>query len=206
MAPVNTELKPAGQICPWQFERVRVPGGIETAQNFNPMKTPSSIRTNFLPLLLAGTTVLLTLTARAEDAAKGDLRDDASPWAFGSSAEWSDQYPKFNPLMSQAGSRWVRLWPEWSTIQPKQGEWKWEKADAILADARKNNLRVLGNWCYFAPWTSANGGTRKGPIKDIQFWRDYTEASAIRYKLLLDSGNLGTGPIVHSVSIHSKNP
>ena len=146
------------------------------------MKTPSSIRTNFLPLLLAGTTVLLTLTARAEDAAKGDLRDDASPWAFGSSAEWSDQYPKFNPLMSQAGSRWVRLWPEWSTIQPKQGEWKWEKADAILADARKNNLRVLGNWCYFAPWTSANGGTRKGPIKDIQFWRDYTEASAIRYK------------------------
>jgi hypothetical protein len=130
-----------------------------------------------LALLLVGTNCILTHHLGATDP-----RDDASPWAFGSSAEWSKEFPKFNPLMSQAGSRWIRFWPEWSNIQPKQGDWKWEGADAILADAKKNNLRILGSWCYFAPWTSANGGTRKGPIKDMQFWRDYTEASVARYK------------------------
>jgi len=49
------------------------------------------------------------------------LRDDASPWGLGTGAEWLGEHPKFNPMLHQAGLRWIRLFPEWQTIQPGQG-------------------------------------------------------------------------------------
>jgi polysaccharide biosynthesis protein PslG len=138
------------------------------------------IRRAFILGILAA--CALTGWTKLSWAAEGDGRDDASPWGMGSGAEWSGDYPKFNPLLQQAGARWLRLFPEWQTIQPKPGQWKWQASDAIVADARTNKLHVLGVWCYFAPWTSADGGTRKGPVKDMQFWRDYVEATVKRYQ------------------------
>ena len=52
----------------------------------------------------------------------------------------------------------------------------------MVADIRAHNIHPIGIWCYFAPWASADGGTRKGPIKDIQFWRDYVSATVKRYR------------------------
>jgi hypothetical protein len=120
--------------------------------------------------------------APARAAAEPDPRDDASPWGMGSSAEWSGDYPKFNPLLDQAGVKWIRLWNEWAGVQPKPGQWDWSVTDKIVANAKANHLRILPAWCYFAPWASADGGTRKGPVKDMQFWRDYVAASVARYK------------------------
>lgn len=114
--------------------------------------------------------------------AKAEPRDDASPWGMASGAEWSGDYPKFNPMLKDAGVRWLRLFPEWQVIQPKQGEWAWEASDAMVANARANNIHLTGIWLYFAPWASADGGTRKGPIKDIQYWRDYVSATVTRYQ------------------------
>jgi len=110
-----------------------------------------------------------------------DPRDDNSPWAMGSSAEWSGEYPKFNPMLDQAGVKWIRLWNEWQGVEPKQGEFNWASTDKIVADAKANHLHVFPSWCYFAPWASADGGTRRGPIKDMQFWSDYVSASVGRY-------------------------
>ncbi len=114
--------------------------------------------------------------------ARVDPRDDASPWGIGSGAEWSGDYPKFNPMLGKAGVKWVRLFTEWQVIQPKQDQWKWEVPDGMVANARANNLHLTGSWCYFAPWASADGGTRKGPIKEVQYWRDYVKATATRYQ------------------------
>jgi putative heme-binding domain-containing protein len=109
-------------------------------------------------------------------------KDDASPWGIASGAEWSGDYPNFNPMLKKAGVRWLRLFPEWQTIQPKKDQWNWKTSDALVADARTNNIHLLGIWCYLAPWTSADGGTRKFPIKDIQYWREYVGRTAARYK------------------------
>jgi len=111
-----------------------------------------------------------------------DRRDDACPWGIASGAEWSGDYPKFNPMLYKAGVRWIRLFSEWQTIQPKQGQWEWEHPDGLVANARANNIHLTGVWAYFAPWASADGGTRKGPIKDIQYWRDYVSATVKRYQ------------------------
>ncbi len=111
-----------------------------------------------------------------------DPRDDASPWGMGSGAEWSGDYPKFNPMLQKAGVKWLRLFTEWQVIQPRQGQWNWKVPDAMVANARANNIHLTGIWCYFAPWTSADGGTRKGPIKNMQYWRDYVAATVARYQ------------------------
>ncbi|MFG0247527.1 MAG: endo-1,4-beta-xylanase [Phycisphaeraceae bacterium JB051] len=112
----------------------------------------------------------------------GDPREDGSPWGFASGAEWSNDYPQFNPLMHDAGARWIRYFPEWKSIQPQQGTWNWTSTDAFVANCNQNNLHVAGVFAYFAPWASADGGTRQGPIKDMQYFRDYVATVAQRYQ------------------------
>ncbi|MFA4944530.1 MAG: endo-1,4-beta-xylanase [Lentisphaeria bacterium] len=127
-------------------------------------------------------TLGLLLAGRGLPAAELSPEDDASPWGMCSSGESFRDYPKFNPPLAKAGVKWIRMFPEWSGIQPKKGEWQWETADALVANAKANNLHLSGGWCYFAPWASATGDTRTGPIKDIQFWKDYVGATVERYR------------------------
>jgi len=39
----------------------------------------------------------------------------------GAGAEWAGDHPTFNPMLQNAGVLWIRLFPEWQVIQPKQG-------------------------------------------------------------------------------------
>jgi polysaccharide biosynthesis protein PslG len=110
-----------------------------------------------------------------------DQRDDASPWGVASGAEWFSAYRLFNPPLKEAGVRWLRAFYEWQTIQPRQGYWNFALQDNFVANARANNMHVVGTLAYLAPWASADGGTRRFPIKDIQFWRDYVAGMVERY-------------------------
>ena len=132
---------------------------------------------------IVGVVALGLMAGRAMpvSAADSDKREDKSPWAIASGAEWSGEYPRFNPMLQQAGVKWLRLFPEWGVIQPRKGEWNWTQADAMLADAKANNLHLIGCLCYFAPWASADGGGRRGPIKDMQYWRDYVTGVVGRF-------------------------
>ena len=85
-------------------------------------------------------------------------------------------------MLRDAGVKWLRLFPEWQNIQPKQDQWNWDSSDAMVANARTNGIHLTGGFWYFAPWASADGGTRKGPVKDIQYWRDYVRANVGRYQ------------------------
>jgi len=111
-----------------------------------------------------------------------DLRDDSSPWGVASGAEWFSAYPLFNPMLKRAGVRWLRGFYEWQTIQPRQGSWNFTLPDRLLKDAQANGIHLTGVLAYFAPWASADGGTRRFPIKNIQFWRDYVAGMVGRYR------------------------
>jgi predicted lipid-binding transport protein (Tim44 family) len=52
--------------------------------------------------------VAATSSAQDVDAGPKDSRDDASPWGIATGAEWLGDYPKFNPLLNEAGVRWLR--------------------------------------------------------------------------------------------------
>jgi polysaccharide biosynthesis protein PslG len=137
-----------------------------------------------LAILVAGG---LNRSAAANDqgAAAGvelrDPRDDASPWGVATGAEWFSAFPAFNPMLQRAGVKWLRGFYEWQTTEPKQGYWNWTLTDRLVENARANGLHLTFNLAYFAPWASADGGTRKFPIKDMQFWRDYVSGMVARY-------------------------
>ena len=110
------------------------------------------------------------------------LQNNVGPWGIASGAEWAGDYPKFNPMLKAAGVRWLRFFPEWQSIQPRRGTWNWGSSDDLVLNARANGIQMTGCLGYFAPWASADGGTRQGPIKNIQYWRDFVRATTSRYK------------------------
>lgn len=111
----------------------------------------------------------------------GDPRDDRNPWGVASGAEWFSDYPAFNPMLRRAGVRWLRGFYEWQTIQPKPDQWNFVPSDRLVENARSNGIHLTGVLAYFAPWASADGGTRRFPIKDIRYWRDYVSGLVARY-------------------------
>ncbi|MCI0600677.1 MAG: glycosyl hydrolase [Beijerinckiaceae bacterium] len=115
------------------------------------------------------------------DAGKDDPRDDTSPWGIAPGAEWFGAYPRFNPLLYQAGVTWLRGFPGWRGLEPKQGKWNWTPADALVADARANNIHIAGLFVFLPPWASPDGGPRTFPVKDMQYWRDFVGAAVSRY-------------------------
>jgi hypothetical protein len=139
----------------------------------------SSIRNRIACVVVFG--AFLVGNGAPTAAIASDQRDDASPWGVTTGAEWLSAYPIFNPLLKEAGVRWLRAFYEWQTIQPKQGYWNFALPDHLVANARANNMHVVGTLAYLAPWASADGGTRRFPIKDIQFWRDYVAGMVERY-------------------------
>lgn len=138
-----------------------------------------------LLLILLIANVASPLRAFAENASPSitatDPRDDSSPWGVASGSEWFPAFPQFNPMLAKAGVKWLRGFYEWQTLQPKEGYWNWALSDRLVANARSNNMHLTGVFAYFAPWASADGGTRKFPIKNMQFWRDYVSGMVTRY-------------------------
>jgi len=124
---------------------------------------------------LAVVLALCTTASSSHSAAPatGDFHDDLSPWGMVGSPGV--------PLLPETGNRWVRAFGDWERVQPTQGQWNWAETDKVVADARANHINVLGYWWYFAPWASADGGTRRGPIKDMQFFKDYVTGTVSRY-------------------------
>ena len=127
-------------------------------------------------ILLAG-----NAAAFAAQIERSDPRDDLSPWGVASGAEWFSEYPRFNPLLRNAGVGWLRGFYEWQALQPKQGYWNWVFTDRLVNNAVANGIHLTFPLAYFAPWASADGGTRRFPIKDMQFWRDYVGGLVARY-------------------------
>ncbi|WJR81404.1 glycosyl hydrolase [Bradyrhizobium sp. NP1] len=137
----------------------------------------------FLLSILMLNCVVAAATAddRRIEAPASDLRDNRSPWGVATGGEWLSAFPAFNPLLKQAGVGWLRAFYEWQTIEPKHGYWNFVQPDRLVENARANDLRLIGVFAYLANWASADGGTRKFPIKDIQYWRDYVAAMVGRY-------------------------
>lgn len=106
---------------------------------------------------------------------------ERSPWGVASGAEWFSDFSRFNPMLRTAGVRWLRGFYEWQDVQPRPGIWNFAHVDRLVRDAKANDIGLVYGLAYLASWASADGGTRKFPIKDIQFWRDYVKGMVGRY-------------------------
>ena len=135
---------------------------------------------------ILGTLVLTAITALTVTnsyAVPDNNNNRNSPWGIALGSEDSGKYPQFNPLLKDAGISWIRYFAEWESVQPQQGEWRWEWSDKFVANARQNGLSVAGFFLYLTKWNSANpANSRTFPIKDMNLYREYVRVTAARYK------------------------
>jgi len=113
----------------------------------------------------------------------------AGSFGVASGGESFGDHPRLFPLLREAGVGMVRSFPEWPTLEPERGLFTWEAADALVESGRKNQVQVFGVLCYLAPWASSaplgadhGARTRTFPIKDIEYWREFVEATVARYR------------------------
>lgn len=84
-------------------------------------------------------------------------------------------------LMKQAGIGWVRMDFLWEDIEPRQGEFSFEKYDRIVELLNANGISILGLLNYCAPWASACGKWNCPP-RDHRLFLEYASCVAGRYK------------------------
>jgi len=125
-------------------------------------------------------TIALTLTAIVAGSGRAAGPDDPSP--FGIVCPW--------PKVGETGARWVRCGAgatqlvDWGAVEPAPGQFKWEAADAELANWDKpEGLTPLPILAYTAPWASSGpNGDRAYPPTDLRLYARFVRESVARYK------------------------
>jgi polysaccharide biosynthesis protein PslG len=84
-------------------------------------------------------------------------------------------------LMKEAGVGFVRFDFGWQDIEPAQGEFRFEKFDAIVELLRENHIGILGILDYTATWASPDGRWNNPP-RDNQLFVNYACKVIERYK------------------------
>ena len=84
------------------------------------------------------------------------------------------------PLMHEAGIAMARGFPEWRSIEPRRGEWKWDKADALVQAASSHQLEVNACLMGAVPWSTEK--IHAFPMSDLEAWSGFVEQCVARYK------------------------
>lgn len=84
-------------------------------------------------------------------------------------------------LMKEAGVGWVRMDFLWEDIEPRQGEFAFDKYDRIVNLLCKNNIHILGLLNYCAGWASPSGKWN-GPPQNNRLFVEYAQAVVSRYE------------------------
>lgn len=88
-----------------------------------------------------------------------------------------------------AGCKVLRSNPGWQSVQPRQGEWKWEVMDQMVSSAEQLGMELEVLLAYTPKW-AAPADKQAGDnwllwnraAPDMQAWREYVAAYAGRYR------------------------
>jgi hypothetical protein len=132
---------------------------------------------------------LLTVLLRGGPLLAADPPPVGGSFGIASSGESFGDHARLFPALREADVSMVRSFPEWPGLEPERGRFTWEAADGLVESARKFRIQVFGVLAYLAPWASSappdadhGARTRTFPLKDIQYWREYVEATVARYR------------------------
>jgi hypothetical protein len=137
-----------------------------------------------LASVVAGVGCLAAFRAEAQIQLPGTgSAGDASPWGIASSASSSRTYDQWLPKMSEAGVTWARMFPGWGEFEPRPGQWKFDAADKMVAEAAKNNIHLSALFAYSAPWAMPYGVKGSAfPMQHLADWSQYCERVVAKYK------------------------
>jgi hypothetical protein len=78
----------------------------------------------------------------------------------------------------QTGAGWLREELDWDVIEPRKGEWDWERYDLVFGEAAKRGLRILPLLNSSASWAAPD--ENRFPT-DLSDYGDYVAKVAERY-------------------------
>ena len=89
--------------------------------------------------------------------------------------------------MAQAGLKLVRIFLQWTHVEPRQDHWDWSQYDALFDAAAAGGLGVIVTLTALHPpgWMKVSFGPQDlGPLDDPLYWAravDYTRRVVARY-------------------------
>jgi polysaccharide biosynthesis protein PslG len=130
-------------------------------------------------LLISALCVASAFVARAQsDQRPSDL--DPVPWGLSSSASSFRNHAEWFPKMSGAGFAWVRLFPEWSSLEPEAGVWKWDSVDTLVKNAADHKIEI--NALLMGAPPGVKGKSHAFPMKHLDAWANFVSTVVDRYK------------------------
>ncbi len=130
--------------------------------------------------------------------------NEVSAWGIASSASGAKDMTEWMPRMKEAGARMVRLFPEWNGVEPRRGEWRWDRVDAVTRAASASGLRINGILMGSVPWSSDKPHTF--PMSDLAAWSEYVAQTvahcrgSIRHWEVWNEGNGGFNSGKHTTA------
>lgn len=82
--------------------------------------------------------------------------------------------------VQELGAGWVRIDVSWDDIEIAKGEYKWERADEPIMEAKLRGLKILANIHATPKWANDNSGSAVVP-KKVEDWQDFCSKVAGRY-------------------------
>ncbi len=105
----------------------------------------------------------------------------AVPWGIaGSASSYSISGSWFPKAGKEMGVPWVRFFPEWRSLEPSKGNFKWDAADKVLKSAAEHKLKVNAILMGSTPWTKDK--IHAFPMNNLADWSDWVTACVERYK------------------------
>src|SRR5438105_3077039 len=115
---------------------------------------------------------ILTVVSLTAVVARGArAQTDAPPWGVASSAGSSRTLADWCGKVSAAGVSTIRMFPEWREIEPAEGTWRWDRADAIVNIAAANKVEINGILMGSAGWDRAKA--HAFPMWHQEEWSTY---------------------------------
>jgi beta-galactosidase len=89
--------------------------------------------------------------------------------------------------MAQAGLKLVRIFLQWTHVEPRKGQWDWSQYDAVFETAAAGGMGVVVTLTALNPpgWMRITSGPQDiGPLDDPSYWeqaKDYIRRTCERY-------------------------
>jgi hypothetical protein len=132
------------------------------------------------PFLARVAAALMTGNATVSEGVAPTNGDELSPWGVSSSASGMSNIGEWMPRLHEAGLTSARLFPEWRSLEPKQGQWNWTRTDSLVQTADRNSIRITALLMGSVPWNNEKGHTF--PMSDLNAWSNFVAQSVARYK------------------------
>ena len=166
-------------------------------------------RRDYLRLAAAGTlgTVFPLLAAATTDAASTSLRL-IQPEFFGLHMVWPIRAPYISNFPTVPVATWRCIMPEthWFSLEPRKGEWKFDKLDIAMRLMEFRGVDVMLTLGETPTWASSDPAAKgvyvngqHAPPRRLADWEDYVRTVAERYRGRIRHYELWNEPTVREV-------